>query len=328
MMNIDLSILSKYRTELMGVATLMIIICHIPAQEVLMPSWIARIIGSAGTGCDVFLFLSGMGMWNSMNAVREKRISIMQWYWKRYIRIIIPYILIVVPVCVFLHRDGIIEVLVRATGFDFFVYELALWYVSCTLVLYLLTPFIDKPLNSKRKCIWTIVLILFSLAFAYVKFGDSYVISNWQFVVGRFPSFFIGYSIAPLIRQKAKISVHWLLTVPVILYVVFYVLNHKFECNFNLFWLQGIPIMTIAAIIISRLKTKGVNTMLVFLGTLSLESYSTNVLILPNFKSWGWVVYGFDINPGNWTFYIVGTMICLSISIIINRISKRIISLL
>lgn len=325
MNNFGLNIFSQYRAELMGVATFMILLCHLPAQGVVMPPMMARIIGSGGTGCDVFLFLSGMGMWHSMKYVRSGEMKIWEWYRKRYIRIIVPYILIVVPVCI-QNGNDFFSIIIHATGFDFFVYRLALWFVSCILVLYILTPLLDKLLISDKKWVWVIVLTVLCLAFAYPDFGDDYILGNWQFVVGRFPSYFIGYALAKDIKDDRKIPLSWMTVIPIIFYICLYILNHKFGCNFNLFWLQGIPIATIAVLVLSKLNWDRLNSILIFVGVISLESYATNVLVLPQMKSWTWSLAGINLNPGNWTFYIIGTCICLAISWLVNRVSKKIIS--
>ena len=49
----------------MGIATLLIIACHAPVYGVAMPQWMNVILGSGGFGVDIFLFLSGMGIYNS-----------------------------------------------------------------------------------------------------------------------------------------------------------------------------------------------------------------------------------------------------------------------
>lgn len=321
----NLNILSKYRAELMGVATLMIVLCHMPTNGVVMFPLAVRIIGSAGYGCDIFLFLSGMGMWNSMSSVRQKKQNIQSWYAKRYIRIIIPYLLIVIPVCI-LNGNSFVEILIKATGFDFFVYKLSLWFVSCILVLYILTPLLDKFVCGKHKWKWVSVLTGLCILFSYVDLGNDYHIGNLQFVVGRFPSYFIGYALAKDIKDGKPFSIHWLITAPLILYIILYVFNHRYGCNFNLFWLQGIPMMTIAAMILSKKDLSVLNSILGFLGVISLESYATNVLVLPLMKNWSWSMVGIDMNPGNWTFYIIGTLICLLISTIVHRLSKILIS--
>ena len=57
---------SVYRTELMGVATLMILVCHIVAY-VPMPMSLYYILAFCDIGVDIFLFLSGMGIWYSID---------------------------------------------------------------------------------------------------------------------------------------------------------------------------------------------------------------------------------------------------------------------
>ena len=64
---LNLGLFTKYRTELMGVATILIILCHMPAHEVVMPSPLAMMLSHGGAGCDIFLFLSGLGMYCSLN---------------------------------------------------------------------------------------------------------------------------------------------------------------------------------------------------------------------------------------------------------------------
>lgn len=320
----NLNILSRYRAELMGVATLMIILCHMHPNGVVMSPLAARIIGSAGNGCDIFLFLSGMGMWNSMVSVRQKKQNIAGWYAKRYIRIIIPYMLIVIPICIS-NGNNLMEILIKATGFDFYVYRLALWFVSCILVLYILTPMLDKLLCCERRWRWVAVLISLCILFSYLDLGQDYHTENWQFVVGRFPSYFIGYALAKDIKDSKHISINWLITAPLMLYVILYVLNHRYGCNFNLFWLQGIPIMTIAVLILTKINLRALNSVLAFLGVISLESYATNVLVLPRLIKWEgamFTVYGF---LGTLSLYLIGTIGCIAISIIVNRLSKAII---
>lgn len=67
----NLGIFSKYRTELMGVATGLIILCHMPAHGVAMPGPLTMLLSHGGAGCDMFLFLSGLGMYCSLTSRRQ-----------------------------------------------------------------------------------------------------------------------------------------------------------------------------------------------------------------------------------------------------------------
>ena len=64
MIGFNLKYLSEYRTPLMGIAALMIVICHAPVYGVSMPAVVAKIVGCGGLGVDVFLFLSGIGCYS------------------------------------------------------------------------------------------------------------------------------------------------------------------------------------------------------------------------------------------------------------------------
>lgn len=67
-LSFNLSLFSKYRTEIMGIAAIMIIIGHAEGNGVLMPWMMTKIIIQGGLGVDIFLFLSGMGLYYSLTS--------------------------------------------------------------------------------------------------------------------------------------------------------------------------------------------------------------------------------------------------------------------
>ena len=50
----------------MGIATIMIIVCHIVGNEVLLPQCISKVLTLGNYGIDIFLFLSGLGLFYSL----------------------------------------------------------------------------------------------------------------------------------------------------------------------------------------------------------------------------------------------------------------------
>ena len=44
----NLGLFSQYRSELMGIATLLIIICHAPIYGVQMPQWLSIFLSNGG----------------------------------------------------------------------------------------------------------------------------------------------------------------------------------------------------------------------------------------------------------------------------------------
>lgn len=63
---IDLSLLSKYRTELMGFSAIGIIMCHACGNNVAMPSILWQICSLGQLGVPIFFLLSGLGMYYSL----------------------------------------------------------------------------------------------------------------------------------------------------------------------------------------------------------------------------------------------------------------------
>lgn len=61
-----LGVISKYRTRLMGIAAILILVCHAPGNNVLMPQFLLRLCEQGQYGVDIFLFLSGVGLSYSM----------------------------------------------------------------------------------------------------------------------------------------------------------------------------------------------------------------------------------------------------------------------
>lgn len=59
--------ISKFRTPLMGIATILIFIVHAPDNGVMMPNALKTICALGSLGVDLFLLLSGFGLWYSLN---------------------------------------------------------------------------------------------------------------------------------------------------------------------------------------------------------------------------------------------------------------------
>ena len=71
MMSFKVQEISQYRTELMGVATLLVIMGHSAANGVVMPGWMESLCGLASVGVDIFLLVSGLGLWYSLRSAEE-----------------------------------------------------------------------------------------------------------------------------------------------------------------------------------------------------------------------------------------------------------------
>ena len=61
--------ISRYRTQLMGIATLLVIFGHSVGNGVVMPRWMESLCGLASVGVDIFLLVSGLGLWYSLKSI-------------------------------------------------------------------------------------------------------------------------------------------------------------------------------------------------------------------------------------------------------------------
>lgn len=322
----NLSLLSKYRSQLMGLAALMIIICHMPAHHVSMPGIIARIIAQGGLGVDIFLFLSGMGMWFSLKKIENK--PWLSWLKKRYVRVLLPYLLITIPVFS-------IKAILNDWSFGLFVWRLSTlsfwtegwgaWFVSLIIVLYLVTPGLFNLFSGKRKWSWLIILVVLTWSFSILPINGG-CFNNIQFGVTRIPCYLIGLASAEEIMKGTKVSTARVLAFCVIMLAAALTLKLVLGIFVSLFWIEGLLLLFVSTQLIHLIHNRNyLMKSLDFMGMISLESYLTNVFVLSFFSYIPWIIFGFNLNPGNWTYYLIGTGCCIMISSIVHHICCRII---
>lgn len=159
--------LSKYRTQLMGVAMLSVFLFHSMGGD-WMPRYIYNIASHGNIGVDVFLFLSAMGLTYSLT----NNPDIWAFYKRRVWRIIPTYWFIMTGVYLFVYvltsvhimpdnyyriPRSLYELLQSYTTFGFWIKDglFYLWYIPAILLLYILFPFFFKLFTSRK---WTYIL--------------------------------------------------------------------------------------------------------------------------------------------------------------------------
>ena len=142
MKQFDLNLISKYRTELMGVATIMILVCHAP-HYMSLSSLAFQALSFCSVGVDIFLLLSGLGLCYSYE---KKKGSVALWYRKRYLRILLSCLIVQL---LFVRSEGIIEFLSFFTGISFWTSHKGFWFVDLLIVLYLVFPVFFRLAKSR-----------------------------------------------------------------------------------------------------------------------------------------------------------------------------------
>lgn len=103
-------------------------------------------------------------------------------------------------------------------------------------------------------------------------------------------------------------------------------LNRSIGTHLSLFWLQGIFLTSVITLMLKFSIVPKFLSLLRRMGSISLESYATNIMLIPLFRFWNFEFWGIDLNMGRWSFYVIGTLLCLVISYIVNKLSKYLIA--
>lgn len=183
--------ISEYRTFMMGIAILWIMLFHTTGIfEVSLP---IRIFQKSGNmGVDIFFFVSSYGLYYSM----KKNQSIKDWYIRRFKRIYPSFV--VVTLILFLFSSWTIRDLVLEDTFiGFFLphtqYKVIYWFIPACFLFYLIFPLLYKYVNILNKLFFLITIL--SLYVGYFV-NNILTISGYPdylvFFLNRIPVFILG----------------------------------------------------------------------------------------------------------------------------------------
>lgn len=196
--------LSKYRGFLMGFAILWVMYFHIPLKFATEVGWFIHRIGFYGV--DIFLFLSGLGVYYSLT----KRPNVLRFYGARIARILPAYIIVACASYCLLRLD-------KASALDFFYYISGVgywtrhtrfdWYIPTQLAFYLITPlflFFYKKLSGKKQVIYVATCMLLSVPLCVIMYCND-LIYLWGTAV-RLSVFLLGIHTGRLAAQDKKVT--------------------------------------------------------------------------------------------------------------------------
>lgn len=284
------SLLSEYRSTLMGIAILGVMLFHsVPWSgnfmnlEHIIYSF-ARLIFTEG-----FLFLSGLGLYYSYTHQPNTYV----FYKKRIMRLLVPFMLIALPyflISLLGGEDNICVFVLRETALYYFFYgNDGMWYISISILLYFLFPAIYKSIflspNQKRKngyfnlILWLAISVLLNFTLMY-NFENYY--ERVSIGISKIPIFMIGIVAGYLSYNNRVFNCRHLILV-VLITLFFYVLKKKTnttECYYE--YMVRICGMIVITSIIYKFKNKKVTvkTKKIFdwLGRYSLELYIIHML--------------------------------------------------
>lgn len=314
MIQFDLNLTSKYRSEIMGVATIMIVICHAP-HYMSLPSLLSQGLSFWSVGVDVFLFLSGLGLCYSYD---KKKVSVGSWYRKRFFRILLPCLIIQL---LFVRNEGIVDFIKFFTGISFWTDHRGFWFVDLLMVLYLVFPVLFRISKwpGYRGIVTLSLLCLFLYILPNIREWDSAIMINISKVCQYIPSFVLGILVFPLVQEHKKIDLRYIFPICLFGAIVFILLSHLIQWQLYPGVFYSCIIVLVSSLIFGYVPI-GLKTF-AFFGKISLESYLINVSF-PMFllRNVGGII------SNDWWFYPAAVVVGLVIAIIVNKISQTILS--
>ncbi|SHF41315.1 Peptidoglycan/LPS O-acetylase OafA/YrhL, contains acyltransferase and SGNH-hydrolase domains [Dysgonomonas macrotermitis] len=200
-MYLDLTLISKYRTQLMGFAMLWIVIYHMPL--VFYVPLISEIKWMGFSGVDIFFLVSGLGIYFSWT----KNPSTKDFLKKRLLRIFSLYIPISLVIQIYLIYSlhyPVNSIFYVLTTVDFWFPKgneyYTPWFIPAICLMYFITPIFLKITSNKTMfrnvCLACISIIILSILF------PNFLTE----AITRFPNYFLGIYIGFLIKQKVRLS--------------------------------------------------------------------------------------------------------------------------
>ena len=227
--NYDL--ISKYRQTLMGFAILLIMFCHMDVaqghngMEVTTLSGILHIFT---VGVDIFMFLSGFGLYYSF---KKNTISYLAFEKKRLLRILPIYLIIggatYAIYDLFIHQFGMIKFLSDITFISWIKGESTkYWYILAIIAFYLVFPvlfcFID---SGKHRLLKTIAFSLSWWVIEELLSAHIGAVGNFRIALARLPIFVIGLYCGSLSFEKKQLKKSFLIAMLIFGYLMFLVMR-------------------------------------------------------------------------------------------------------
>ena len=203
--DIELSNISRFRGELMGAAMLFIMLFHVDLARSDAFFGLRRM---GNIGVDMFLFLSGIGLWFSW----AKNPSVKRFYFRRFVRIYPAWLIIAALFYLPKFHGGSawswID-LIGELGFNWEFWlrdELNFWYIPAIMMLYLFAPPYMELIRRHPIYRWLpVVMVMWCILVQWVT-PINHAVGHLEIFWSRVPIFFIGINMGEMVRRKQTVD--------------------------------------------------------------------------------------------------------------------------
>ena len=316
--DIELANISRFRGELMGAAMLFIILFHValPREDAFFG---LRRMGNVGV--DMFLFLSGIGLWFSW----MKNSSAKHFFIRRYLRIYPTWLIIACLFYIPSFQGGSTWNWIYLFGeitinWGFWLHdELNFWYIPATMMLYLFAPAYMELIKRHPIYRWLpVVMIMWCILVQYVT-PIHQAVGHLEIFWSRVPIFFIGINMGEMVRSRKQLppDAVWLLLVTFLMtFGTCLYLEQVRHGHFPLFVerMLYIPFTVCSILVMNRIfrrTPEWVNRAFRLVGMLSLEAYLIHIHFV--------LVYIQPMGLGYWGTFAATVAITLPVAWVLHQ---------
>ena len=275
-------------------------------------------------GVDIFLFLSGVGLWFSWVKTPDVR----RFYRRRLLRIVPTWL--VVSTAFYLpdylgarrFSRSIVDLIGDITiNWDFWLHdELTFWYVPAIMALYLVAPWYMRLVQSRPIYRWLPLLMVVWCVMVQWVLPIHHAVGHLEIFWSRVPIFFIGINFGEMVRTRRQLpgEAVWLLLVTFLMtFGTCLYLEQVRHGHFPLFVerMLYIPFTVCTVLVMNRIfrrTSQWVNSSFRLVGALSLEAYLIHIHFV--------LVYVQPYHLGYWPTFLVTVAITLPIAWLLQRL--------
>ena len=274
-------------------------------------------------GVDIFLFLSGVGLWFSWVKTPDVR----RFYRRRLLRIVPTWL--VVATAFYLPDNlgarrfsrSIVDLIGDITiNWDFWLHdELTFWYVPAIMALYRVAPWYMRLVQNRPIYRWLPLLMVVWCVMVQWVLPIHHAVGHLEIFWSRVPIFFIGINFGELVRTRRQLpgeSVWLLLLTFLMTFGTCLYLEQVRHGHFPLFVerMLYIPFTVCTVLVMNRIfrrTPQWVNSAFRFVGAMSLEAYLIHIHFV--------LVYVQPYHMGYWPTFLITVAITLPIAWLLQR---------
>ena len=274
-------------------------------------------------GVDIFLFLSGVGLWFSWVKTPDMR----RFYRRRLLRIVPTWLVVATAFYLpdYLGARRFSRSLVDLIGditinWDFWLHdELTFWYVPAIMALYLVAPWYMRLVQNRPIYRWLPLLMVVWCVMVQWVLPIHHAVGHLEIFWSRVPIFFIGINFGEMVRMRRQLpgeSVWLLLLTFLMTFGTCLYLEQVRHGHFPLFVerMLYIPFTVCTVLVMNRIfrrMPQWVNSAFRFVGALSLEAYLIHIHFV--------LVYVQPYHMGYWPTFLITVAITLPIAWLLQR---------